>query len=593
MKRNAYRILSTFALAASMTSLLSAEAHAETVRNWGIRALNIQTHIDDDAPLARTTWVGTHNSFANHSDDNLLDYNQFTSLKGQLDWGVREIVLDVHYWNDEVRVCHNNTQYEACVDGVTGNRQLAHALDDINGWIKADHLATVILLKLSLADSARHNINKVEQVLSSHIGSFIYRTDRNSSHGDLNASTGCTRLPASSLTKRTVLSAGKNIIVFTSESCISNGGFNDLTFYADTAVDDVNTHTEVSGATNKNSVMFRAKDAITSKGKLGNSPYNGGLMMPSTVGQWLSEGLNIFEMYGFGATDSSWNTGATSTGVPIETPVQPQHMVWSWKSTQPAGGVATYDCATIARQDGRLSTGPCEGINYRHACYNAGTGQWSLSATAGDFWAGFNACPSGSKFYVPYNALERDRLKAAMTQAGVDFAFVNYTDKVMEGHWIANSSNADYLTSRYWYKSDAKGGSGGSAFDDSEQLVLDLYRTKRQITKVEIAAGNRVDKVRLTYSDGRQVSWGSNDPSTSRTLPSDEYLTSAYVCVKSYNGSDRVFYLKFTTNKGNTISGGKQEGTCTTASSAGKELFAMHGRSGAAIDKLGFYFRTR
>ena len=79
------------AMAAALLPLtLVSPVQAET---WAQKALKIQNTIDNGAVLSQTTWVGTHNSFANADDDDYLDVNQGDSIKNQLRAGVRQLGL--------------------------------------------------------------------------------------------------------------------------------------------------------------------------------------------------------------------------------------------------------------------------------------------------------------------------------------------------------------------------------------------------------------------------------------------------------------------------------------------------------------------
>jgi hypothetical protein len=59
----------------------------------------------------------------------------------------------------------------------------------------------------------------------------------------------------------------------------------------------------------------------------------------------------------------------------------------------------------------------------------------------------------------------------------------------------------------------------------------------------------------------------------------------------SYNGNTRVFYAKFTTNLGRTLSGGATTGsTVTYTAPAGWQIVGFHGRCGDELDKAGVIY---
>ena len=345
----------THLISASLFAFMCGNASAESQVDWAERALNIQNSLDNDAPLAHSTWVGTHNSFGNADDDNLMDFNQSSSLKEQMDQGVRELVFDLHYDSSAIRMCHNNiTSYGECIDGITGNRKFYKGLEDIRDWINDGNDDQVILLKLELASDAKSNINKVEKKIDGKIYDYVYRTELTDTHGDYGKD-GCTEIETATLTKSKVLNAGKNIILFTSENCIGDNGFNDMTFYSGTNIDDENSVSGVEGwsASKKNTGMSRNKDGTTRDGQLGNSSAN---MHPSDAHDYMLAGLNIFEMYGYGASGSSWKVNG-------EYPIGPEDMVWSWSESnyEPNG---SGDCAQLSSSDGRFVDTSCSGEFY-------------------------------------------------------------------------------------------------------------------------------------------------------------------------------------------------------------------------------------
>jgi hypothetical protein len=114
--------------------------------------------------------------------------------------------------------------------------------------------------------------------------------------------------------------------------------------------------------------------------------------------------------------------------------------IWSWGTNEPndAGG---EDCA-VQRHDGKFNDLPCSQRKIV-ACRDRSSNDWHL--TQNDYmWteaeeACLNEFPGGDKtFSVPVNGYENATLHDAKVAANVDEAWINYTDMVNEGVWVAD-----------------------------------------------------------------------------------------------------------------------------------------------------------
>lgn len=416
--------------------LASTVTHAETTGDWGIRALNIQASLDNDAPLYESTWVGTHNSYSNADDDNFMGsvLNQSTSVKNQLYRGVRELVFDVHYRNDKVRVCHDNTSLGVCIDGITGNRQLVNAMDDVIEWLNDGNRDQVVIIKLELAKTARNNINKVHKKLDNYLSEY-YLPSAMSFHGN-QGSDGCTALPTS-LTKSKVLASGKNIVLLNTESCRSNNSFNDYVFYGGSGVVDYNNTGDVSNAAN--TIMTRVKDGAT---KDSNSSVK---LQPNSVQGFFDAGLNIFETYGYDAGGSAWKKDG-------EYPLAPENMVWSWDNSgyEPNG---TDSCAKIYKGTNKFRDAYCSSVYYaacRKLVWSNGNrvygGQWIITSSPTTFANADTQCEvdgGGEYFFAtPRNKAELNAVINARNSAvGSLDLWINYQKS--GGKWQADIGEAD------------------------------------------------------------------------------------------------------------------------------------------------------
>ncbi|GIE87573.1 hypothetical protein Are01nite_40530 [Actinoplanes regularis] len=142
------------------------------------------------------------------------------------------------------------------------------------------------------------------------------------------------------------------------------------------------------------------------------------------------------------------------------------------------------------------------------------------------------------------------------------------------------SVGLSWTTDTAYQFSEQFGGPHGDYFNDIE-------RFDARVRTIGLRAGSRVDQVTV----GGQAHGGTGGTAKSLTLGSGEYVTSAYLCRGVYNSHTRIFYTRFTTNLGNTLSGGTTTSDCVTRTApSGWQISGLHGRAGAEADKLGFIY---
>ena len=138
--------------------------------------------------------------------------------------------------------------------------------------------------------------------------------------------------------------------------------------------------------------------------------------------------------------------------------------------------------------------------------------------------------------------------------------------------------------------SDQFGGPHGDYFTD-----IDKVPAGARATAVALRAGSRVDQMSLTLSGGTTLAHGgTGGTASSLTLGSGEYVTSANLCQAQKDGRTRIFYAKFTTNRGRTLAGGTTTSDCVTRTApSGWQIAGFHGRTGDEVDKIGFIYTQR
>ena len=164
-----------------------------------------------------------------------------------------------------------------------------------------------------------------------------------------------------------------------------------------------------------------------------------------------------------------------------------------------------------------------------------------------------------------------------------DATFRDPSGNMLSDHYPI-SVNFNYTLNPHFKFSDQFGGPHGTSYNDVNSLP-----TAPVVQSIGMRSGSRVDQVNLTLSNGTEfVHGGTGGSPQSLLLGTSEYVTSVTMNSGSYNGNTRVFYAKFTTNLGRTLSGGATTGsTVTYTAPAGWQIVGFHGRCGDELDKAG------
>ncbi|KAK9470691.1 Endonuclease/exonuclease/phosphatase [Dipodascopsis tothii] len=134
--------------------------------------------------------------------------------------------------------------------------------------------------------------------------------------------------------------------------------------------------------------------------------------------------------------------------------------------------------------------------------------------------------------------------------------------------------------------SDFVGGPHGTWFSDF--TTLRSLPSSPVVSTITLRGGSRLDSVAVTLSTGTTLTHGgTGGDASSLTFSSGEYITSAYLCQGEYDSHTRLFYAKFTTTLGNTVSAGKTTDDCYSfTAQSGYGLVGFHGQDGDEIDQL-------
>ena len=400
-------MIAACATLALVPALLPRGAAAVDSDDWVARALSLQEQLDRDAPLAQALWIGTHNSYNNTQDSVAPDYNQQLSLTNQLRQGVRELVLDVHWYNNELRLCHGDSNHIGCA---AADRRFKAGLHDLQDFLDK-HPEAVILLKIE-GEFGKHEgrfVNEIEDALGTR---YVY-TASDAYPG----AAGCQHLDMFKTTKAAVRKAGKNVIilVMNNKDVCDDKGFARTVFagvvHADGKKDEklvkVKTVSEcqaLSAAVHRKE-LTRVFDSRTKRNLA--TKFEGSVFLEAQhIDGFLSCGLNIFEMYDYKGDKGDMK----------------ERFVWSWDKE---GGEPSDKgrCAIVSGTSNRLRAAACADAAPA-ACRkpDGDSARWCVTKKRVSAQQGalcLSECGAGYEFAAPRNKVELDRLVSARADKGL------------------------------------------------------------------------------------------------------------------------------------------------------------------------------
>lgn len=309
------------------------------------KALHDQLYsVQADQPLNHDVFLGSHNSFSSYREDirgnggvgivpdalpgyalNITPQilaDQELSITDQLASGARFIVLHPHYYQNQLRVCHDNfsdaLEREIC-DAATHGRLFAYAVQEIAAWLDQNPGEFVILRLL-------HDVGKYGEasqlavILNYYFGSKIYQTDAN-------VSPSLGTFPS----LRQLRSQGKQIMIIGGET----EGSDDPTHSLDQVMWDWNTYvlndgyTDATGwstcqNTDGSSVIYRPSGqfAYTAEDRSGSNALTAMQLefqqIGNTITTWWNDFTGLFT--GQSGGGSSYNGGGAGLLNPGDIP---------------------------------------------------------------------------------------------------------------------------------------------------------------------------------------------------------------------------------------------------------------------------------
>jgi endonuclease/exonuclease/phosphatase family metal-dependent hydrolase len=162
-----------------------------------------------------------------------------------------------------------------------------------------------------------------------------------------------------------------------------------------------------------------------------------------------------------------------------------------------------------------------------------------------------------------------------------------YTDGTALSDHRPAYTKFQYTLSTTLKLSDQFGGPHGTSYND-----VNILPNNPIVSILGIRTGSRVDQINIMLNNGTWLTHGGYGGTyKSLTLNSGEYVKSVTMNSGQYNGNTRVFYIKFTTSSGRTLSGGSTTSSSVTYTApTGWKIVGFHGRSDAALDKMGVIY---
>ncbi|MCP4129951.1 MAG: hypothetical protein GY754_02935 [bacterium] len=542
------------------------------LNSWTVKAMTFQNRISNYAPLRLAEFPSTHNSFnaqAYMTPTSYLDPNNIPSMLNQLNMGKRSINMDLHWdkhldglsLDNEVILCHDSSDEGFCSPT---DRLFEQGLEEVKVWYSSPaNQNEVIIIKFQ--DELDGHYSEALAAIESQIGELVFKP-----------TTSCERLDLE-LTKADILKSGKKVILTGASSSSCSEAWGSYVFKSTGISGSVDFETfqpypacqNESGSVNPDVIATKIYGSGNDGTAIGQIYLDDTVMNDEDVEALAKCGLTSLSFEPF----DWWDSRHTA-------------QVWSWSNNEPNDYNSNEDCAE-QWSNGRFNDMPCT-AERKYACQNPDTRDWKITSSSGIWSGGVQACydefgSEGYIFAVPVNGYENAKLADAKASAGETRIWINYSDIGTEGDWVAFGAS-------YYESSSSQGGPGGGSFSDISQLSNIDY----EVSKIIMRAGSRIDQIGVQLSNGTQLTHGGSGGSLKTLeLYSGEVIMSAYICsahTSKYN-TETVHYAKFTTSLGRTLSGGKENGSCSTMETD-DGIVGFWGGAGSEVDRLGVIFKT-
>jgi hypothetical protein len=163
---------------------------------WANWALRNQEVLAIDEPINWVSRMGTHNAF-NAWQDSYSFPNQWWSMTDQLRLGSRHFELDLHWFNDAVRLCHGDAEHRVCGKG---DRLYVYGMREIRTWLSAERNQ---ILTIDFEDRSEGHDTEVNGPIETYFRSLAFTPEMRAALPD-------GRMP----TFREMIDADKRLLIF-------------------------------------------------------------------------------------------------------------------------------------------------------------------------------------------------------------------------------------------------------------------------------------------------------------------------------------------------------------------------------------------
>lgn len=401
-------------------------------RSWTGWALDEQrSRIGVDEPINAITTLGSHNANSNLAQGmtNTFALNQQFSITDQLQWGMRYLEVDPHFYKGAARLCHASNTFLCLQSGWADGRLFAQLIRELANWLDANPSEVLIvklddhLNDLDTGDHSSHILDPIQ----TYLGSKVYRGP---SAGTMSVWPSIAQLRAQ----------GKKIIFISRNSTIGDGTWILPPSYFPTAdhPKDANLDTCADAEGVDNASRRYHRYTLLSEGRsMSNLADSTGLLDAASIRKAVACGFSELTLdFVNSLTVPVWGYSDTNPDTRREA------SIWSWA----AGDRGIAGPAMLRASDNRWGGRPL-GEVHRFAC------AYSIRTTAGSFavqqnrqwkitrasnsWGvvnGDDACKAefpGWQFAFPANGYQNARLAEVLAASGSS-----------DGVWIKyNSAN--------------------------------------------------------------------------------------------------------------------------------------------------------